>query len=72
MKARAHLKANIMSTKVDERQLTVKLSYNESSGNFFIDLWEAETNDPKYIVSVKISENVARSISNETGIKILY
>lgn len=61
-----------MSSKVNERQLTVKLSYNEASGNFFIDLWEAETEQPKYIVSVKISENVAMAISNDTGVKILF
>lgn len=61
-----------MSTKVDERELTVKLSYNEANGNFFIDFWEAKKEDPKYIVSVKISENVAMSISNDTGIKILF
>jgi hypothetical protein len=61
-----------MSTKVDERKLTVKLSYSEASGNFFIDLWESEKEEPKYIVSVKITEQVATAISNETGIKILH
>jgi hypothetical protein len=61
-----------MSNKVDERLLTVKLSYNEASGNFFIDLWEANTEDRKYIVSAKISENVAKGISIDTGIKILH
>lgn len=61
-----------MSTKVDDRKLTVKISYSETSGNFYIDLWEAETEDPKYIVSVKVNEHVAMSISKETEIKILY
>jgi hypothetical protein len=60
-----------MSTKVDERQLTVKLSYNNTTDRFYIDFWEAETEQPRYIVSVNINENVAKGISNDTGIQIL-
>lgn len=53
--------------KLDDKQLTVKLSYNENPERFFIDFWD----DSKYIVSVKISHNQAEAISRELGIKIL-
>lgn len=56
-----------MSTKVDERKLTVKLSYNENPLRFFIDFWDCE----KYIVSVKVSQNEAEAMGKELGIKIL-
>lgn len=56
-----------MSTKVNERQLTVKLSYNENPLRFFIDFWDCE----KYIVSVKVGQNEVEAMSRELGIKIL-
>jgi hypothetical protein len=53
--------------KKDDKQLTVKLSYNENPTRFFIDFWDGE----KYIVSVRTSQNEAEALSRELGIKIL-
>jgi hypothetical protein len=52
---------------MEEKLLTVKISYSETSNRFFIDFWDEE----KYLVSVNINQNVAESISRDTGIKIM-
>jgi len=57
--------------KVDSRVLTVRLSHNERSGSFFMDLWEGVQPDAKYIISIHLTEAVAVALSRETGIKIL-
>jgi hypothetical protein len=60
------MQADTATEKLDQRELTVKLSYNKSGDHFFIDLWD---ND-KYIVSIKLSELQCLSISKEIGVKI--
>lgn len=52
---------------VEEKLLTVKVSFNETSNKFFIDFWEGD----KYLVSVNVNEKVAEGISRDTGIKIM-
>lgn len=52
---------------MNEKKLTVKISYAPASGNFFVDLWEGD----KYLVSVKLTEQQAANISRDTGIRIL-
>jgi hypothetical protein len=60
--------AESQSQKVEERLLTVKLSYSNTSNRFFIDLWES---NEKYVVSVNVSEKVIEGVSRDTGIKIM-
>lgn len=52
---------------VEEKLLTVKVSFNDNSKKFFIDFWEGE----KCLVSVNVNEKVAEGISRDTGIKIM-
>jgi hypothetical protein len=59
--------------RVDNKLLTVKLSYNPASNRFFLDLWDIDevTQEAKYLVSLNISEAEANGVSRETGIRIL-
>lgn len=60
--------------RVDQRLLTIKLSYNENTNRFFIDFWdiqEFESGQGKCFISMNISRAEAEGISRETGIKIL-
>lgn len=50
-----------------ERCLTIKLSHNETSKNFFIDFWDGR----EYLVSEKISEAHAMALSKHLLIKIM-
>lgn len=52
---------------MEEKVLTVKLSYSTTSNRFFIDFWEGN----KYLVSVNVNEKVLEGISRDTGIKIM-
>lgn len=52
---------------VDEKLLTVKVSYSDISDKFFIDFWDGD----KYLVSVIVNQKVAEAISRETDIKIM-
>lgn len=53
--------------KVESKDLEIKMSHSNTSGNFFVDFWDGD----KYIVSIKLTENQAINISNNLGIKIL-
>ena len=50
-----------------ETTFQIAVTYNKESGNYFIDFWQ----DGKYIVSCKVSYNVANGIARDLGIKIL-
>ena len=52
---------------MEEKNLIVAIKHSPHSGNFFIDL----SNEFGYIVSVKISQVVAESLSKELGLKIM-
>lgn len=55
------------------RILEVRMCYNEHSGNYFIDFLNPPTeekNPGNYIVSIKLPEGIARSISRDLGISI--
>lgn len=60
--------------RVESRPLIVKLSLNKHTNSFFVDFWSNNEIDgkEKYIVSIKIGEQVAIGISRDTGIRILY
>ena len=57
----------------EEKLMTVRISYNRHTASFFIDFWDEAGKDyGEYIVSVKVSEVVAKAISRDTGINIMY
>lgn len=51
---------------MERKLLIVSMTFNPQSGNFFIDFAEPD----KYIVSVRVSENVANCIARDLKIKI--
>ena len=51
---------------MESKNLIVAIKHAPHTGNFFIDF----SNEAGYIVSVKISQGVAESISKELGLKI--
>lgn len=63
----AHRPGFLKAFFMEEKLLTVKISYSDTSKNFFIDFWEEE----KYLASVKINQSEAEGISRDTGIKIM-
>ena len=52
---------------MESKNLIVAIKHAPHSGNFFIDL----SNETGYVVSVKISQGVAESLSKELGLKII-
>lgn len=51
---------------MESKSLIVAIKHAPHTGNFFIDL----SNEGGYIVSVKITQNVAESLAKELGLKI--
>lgn len=52
---------------MENKNLIVGIGHNPASGNFFIDF----SNENGVIISVKISQGIAESLSRELGLKIL-
>lgn len=61
------------ATKVDEKLLTVRISYNDNSNRFFVDFWDVDpvSQEKKCLISMSISKAEAEGISREIGVKIL-
>ena len=52
---------------MNETRLIVAIKYNYTSKNFFIDFFD----DDGYLISVLITEGIAKSLSKCLGLKIL-
>jgi hypothetical protein len=52
---------------MEQNQFIVAIKYNDHSNHFFIDF----SNDEHYIISIKVTEGVARSIAAALGLKIM-
>lgn len=55
--------------KKDCKTVIIRLSYSDTSKNFFVDFWTS--NDSTFQMALKITEQQANAMSKELGIKIL-